>query len=78
MVATNDSDLDQLLSERVTVLRMPPGDPFPAAGTAGLLQLTAESFQAKHGFPPAVLPLFRAITGHPFASTDVHQTRQAS
>ena len=70
-MASNDSDLRQLLSERVTMLTMAPWKALQAAGTAGLVQLTAESFRAKGGFPPAAFPLFRAMAGHPFKSSEV-------
>src|SRR5262245_20789057 len=53
LIVSGDGDLLALLSGQVSVLR--PGPP-PRLWTPG-------EFLAEHGFPPAALPLFRALTG---------------
>lgn len=59
-LASRDSDLEQLLSDRVSLLSallMPP--------YASLL--TAAAFVEQRAFPPETLPLFMALVGKPQA-----------
>lgn len=64
VIASNDSDLQQLLDENTVVLKMPP---WHEASGLPFYHVTAASFQNHYGFPPKAFPAHLAFVGMVFA-----------